>query len=718
MTFKSPALLLLFLICLTATILFTLRSVLFSSSVFDSGSVTLSALNEPVQLDRLENGMVRIILENTEDLETALGYVHARDRLWQLEKMHMAVNGKLSQHFGENFMRADLLTRVLLHPSGSVGDDGLAGFSDEQIQFFDRYAQGINAFIVEAGRNIPMQFTINGSVPTRWTVKDVAAAFIIQLWLLENGWQQEMVNLKVSNLIPPGLIPVLFGREAAAVFQRFEPNSSFLEQVRELLIADHQLRQLLNAPAQIEPVRSVAEIRADGSSDVLLTFQSGPQTPSFWYDTEIQSKLTEASKIHSFTLPGTPVLWAGSDDYVSWHPVHTKGFTDMLVPVPDNMVMERIALNTATGGSSLFRLIIGQETFSLLPDQRSAYLFSRPHTRPDQLLAAFPNVHRFGKDHPFDIYANHLNIIENYATEIVQNDPYIRTNGFKKGIEAGLSRQSFFEEGRILGFENPELLVTHEGRLQFAQNLSDIFAAYRSVASLSMAAEYLSNWDGQYNRYLTAATLTELSLLKTAENALASYIDEDVVDVLREINLVDPEIGVFLLQAHLAAQGSASPVSDQFFARRVQEALNELEAIFGPEPYEWRWGNVNRNTFSDAALCGNQTHTAFIRNRACSTLESISDITILGQRDLVNAAVIYIHEGNVQSRSFTSGVLQSRRAAGEQARHVSLLSPGYSENPFSRWFATGMNYWPYFEQFSLIPNTNVHSTLRVNPIEL
>lgn len=713
----SPVLLFFVVLILMVSAGLALRSALFSTNGFDSGNSTISGIQQPVVLNRTESGMVRIKSDHEADFEAALGYTHARDRLWQLEKMHRAVNSTHSVFTDESFMRADLLTRILLETGGQTRQT-FFGFTDDDMSRFSRYAAGINAFIDDAGRDIPLQFTISGATPSRWTADDVAGAFVLQLWLLETSWQQPLANLKASKLLPPGLAPVLFGLEAYAAFSSYDTSPAFLEQVSELLLADDQLRLVLNAPRQIQPVRSVAEWDTDGSASVLITFQSGPDTPGFWYDTAIIGAASPAGETRAFTLPGTPALWAGARTGYSWHPVQSSELADILVPAPGPAVPARISIRTAQGGSTLFRPFLTPDAFLLLPDQRASFAFARLNASAGSAFRGFPKPGTSTAETAVDPQNRHLLIIP-HATPAPASDPnqiQLQFSGLRPTVQETLAEQRFFTDNRLLSFQNHELLVTHRGRQKFAHSLSEIFQGYSSVPSIAMAAEYLSNWDGQYNRYLTAATLTEFTLIKTAENALASYLEPEVVKVFRSLNLIDPEIGIFLLDAHLTAQGRASPVSDQFFARRVQEALFELESAFGPEPYEWRWGNVNRNTFSDAALCAGPLKTTFIRRRACLTLETVNTISVLGQRDLVNAAVVFLREGNVETRTFTTALLQTGISPAGSVSHVSVLVPGYADNPFSPWFDSGMTAWPYFERFTPIPSQSVRSAKTLRPV--
>ncbi len=78
-----------------------------------SGALTLTGLKEPVEVLYDDYGVPHIYAQNEEDAYYALGYVHAQDRLFQMEMIRRAAGGRLSEILGPDFLKTDKLFRTL-----------------------------------------------------------------------------------------------------------------------------------------------------------------------------------------------------------------------------------------------------------------------------------------------------------------------------------------------------------------------------------------------------------------------------------------------------------------------------------------------------------------------------------------------------------------------------------------------------------------------------
>ena len=64
------------------------------------GTVSIAGIEQPVRIIRDGYGVPRIEAHNEHDLMFAQGYVHAQDRLWQMEMSRRVGEGRLSELFG------------------------------------------------------------------------------------------------------------------------------------------------------------------------------------------------------------------------------------------------------------------------------------------------------------------------------------------------------------------------------------------------------------------------------------------------------------------------------------------------------------------------------------------------------------------------------------------------------------------------------------------
>jgi len=686
-----------------------IRTSLFSSSTTETGKLQTPAVTAQTTLERTGGGMVHIDAATVSDAYTALGFVHARDRLWQLQRFRWAAHSAYTSRFGSDYLLADKLSSALLYTGERSVQESL-DISDEDYRLFGNYARGINAYIAKTGRHYPIQFTITDTTPELWDADDVARLFALQLWLHHTRWQQELANSVMASSLPPSLLPYLYTDDTIELMHQIQLPESAKESFSKLLYADAQLRELLNAPRQLEPIRSVSQQDAEGNEVSLVTLQSGPQAPSYWYD--ISVSIQNQPPVTGFTIPGTPILWTGSNERYSWVPESGYTSADLILPAGEDTRQERMLINTSSGEEALFRFTMNTDGFLIDDTPESPVVFNRLQHNSGRMLDSFRRA-AFGE--AVELSGPSSDETGMYPLSIrpaAPGDTFSSgTTGFSEHISQYLNQMPLFDTQRPLMLQEANAHETHPERREVAFRLSEILTELTTISDIDISRQYLSNWDGQYDRYAVAATLIELSLMKIAENALRNYLDEKDFELLQEIGLIDQVIGTQLIDAHYTAMNSEtdgiSPVSNAFFARRVQEALQDLRKIAGTETFEWRWGNVNKNTFTDRLLCGYEEEQLRNRSNACVRIERAQNVPVLGQEDLLNAALIYSDGNQIRSHALTTAVLQTIRNPGQSAKVHSVILPGHSSDPFSIYYTNGLNSWP---PYSVIPRT-VDSTI-------
>ncbi|MCA9923548.1 MAG: penicillin acylase family protein [Anaerolineales bacterium] len=149
------------------------------------GTLTVIGLEEPVSIIRDEYSIPHIYAENEHDLFFSLGYVHAQDRLWQMEFNRRSVSGRLSEIVGKSTSRIDYYYRNLrLY---AMADDIWANLDAESQSLLQAYADGVNAYVAANNNKLPVEFTILGFKPEPWTPIDTLA------------WGNMMANFLSSN---------------------------------------------------------------------------------------------------------------------------------------------------------------------------------------------------------------------------------------------------------------------------------------------------------------------------------------------------------------------------------------------------------------------------------------------------------------------------------------------------------------------------------------
>jgi len=137
------------------------------------GTVDIKGLKAKVTVQYDERGVPHIYAANERDLYRALGFVHAQDRLFQMEMVRRLANGELAEIFGPKLLDSDKLFRTLElreHAKTSIAQMDMDGPLGQSML---AYLDGINQF--QATHPAPMEFDLLGIPKRPFKPEDVAA---------------------------------------------------------------------------------------------------------------------------------------------------------------------------------------------------------------------------------------------------------------------------------------------------------------------------------------------------------------------------------------------------------------------------------------------------------------------------------------------------------------------------------------------------------------
>jgi penicillin amidase len=112
-----------------------------------------------------------VYAETRDDLFFAQGFVQAQDRLFQMDLWRRAVQGRLSEVLGPNFIERDLMTRRIQY-SGEVMSDWSSYGADTRA-IAASFVRGINAWVAMAASHPPEEFALAGWRPEVWQPEDL-----------------------------------------------------------------------------------------------------------------------------------------------------------------------------------------------------------------------------------------------------------------------------------------------------------------------------------------------------------------------------------------------------------------------------------------------------------------------------------------------------------------------------------------------------------------
>ncbi len=161
------------LLMLVLVVLVVISSLVYFNSLKPkySGELELATIENNTDVYFDDYGIPHIYAENQLDAMVALGYVHAQDRLWQMELMRRIAPGRLSEIFGEDMLKSDKFFVSLGIEEASQKSIEKLDVTSEVYQLATAYLDGVNQFM-DMGAT-PIEFTLIGIEKEHFQLKDI-----------------------------------------------------------------------------------------------------------------------------------------------------------------------------------------------------------------------------------------------------------------------------------------------------------------------------------------------------------------------------------------------------------------------------------------------------------------------------------------------------------------------------------------------------------------
>ncbi len=321
------------------------------------GQFTYPGLRAPVEVLVDEHGVPAVYARDEEDVFFAVGVLHARDRLWQMELYRRVTLGRLSEVLGDDTVDVDKRFLTL-----GLRDAARAEWERAPTQVrtsLERYAAGVNAYIasIQERRKRPLEFQILGFMPAPWEPLDSLAVGRLLAWRLAENHQAELVRAAVAAKFGAEAAMLLSGRypaSAPAILNGprppANPTTTTMAGPPPIAIAAQlppspPARKL---PAGLEWLSASAR-RANSNNWVLANRRTKAgrpilandphlqiEFPSVWFEMHLVAADLDVVGV---TIPGVPVVVLGHNARIAW------GITNTNADVQD-LAIERINVGT------------------------------------------------------------------------------------------------------------------------------------------------------------------------------------------------------------------------------------------------------------------------------------------------------------------------------------------------------------------------------------
>lgn len=296
-----------------------------------NGKLIMLDVKERVDIYRDEDGVVRIEARQDEDAFFAIGFVHAQDRIWQMEYKRRLAKGLLSEVVGLSALQSDKFMRTI--GLARSAKEAYSQLDEETRQNLVSYSQGVNAWI-ESNPVLPIEFHLLGIAPSMWDpVDSVLLTKLMALDLSQNFNDELLAGMLIKEI----------GAKSAGELLNGDPDD-----VRAITGLDAGMEYTINYELSSLSEELGLNKRSIGSNAWVVSgnhtkngkplLASDPhlraEIPSAWYLLEVDSKNL---KVVGATFPGMPYIVFGRNSRISW------ASTNLTADVQD-LYVERINL--------------------------------------------------------------------------------------------------------------------------------------------------------------------------------------------------------------------------------------------------------------------------------------------------------------------------------------------------------------------------------------
>jgi penicillin G amidase len=281
------------------------------------GSISAPGLTAPVQIIRDKWGVPHIYAENEHDLVFAQGYVHAQDRLWQLEFNRRIGSGTLSAIIGDSTLDIDRFMRTLGLRRAAEKDWALMS-ADMRVSL-QAYADGVNAYVDSHRSRLPLEFTILGVDPAPWTPIDSLTWGKVMAFNLGSNYDYELLRSRIiaelgneaaQTLLPP------YDSGAPVIVPAGTGNYTWLKGVdgstspTVSALLGHSETGAGSNNWVVSGSRTVT-----GKPLIADDMHLGLNMPSVWYENSLHGGRFDVA---GYSFPGVPLIIVGHNSRIAW----------------------------------------------------------------------------------------------------------------------------------------------------------------------------------------------------------------------------------------------------------------------------------------------------------------------------------------------------------------------------------------------------------------
>ena len=297
------------------------------------GDVRVDRIRDVVTIERDAYGIPVITARDRNDLAFATGFVHGQDRFFQMDLSRRRASGELAEIFGRVAVALDKRNR--LHRFRNRARAILAGLGGAESELIAAYAAGVNAGLRTLGVR-PFEYLLLRAKPRPWMPEDtLLVAYNMFLELNDERAERDWRRGLAYRGLPRNMFDFVYPEGTS-----WDAPLSGVPRAPLPLPQATQVRGPAASPAKtVKPVTAADESAMAGSNNwavsgalsdsgraiVANDMHLALTVPNVFYRARLVVAGDEPLDLNGVTLPGVPLLIAGSNGRIAWANTNSNG---------------------------------------------------------------------------------------------------------------------------------------------------------------------------------------------------------------------------------------------------------------------------------------------------------------------------------------------------------------------------------------------------------
>ena len=286
-----------------------------------------------------EHGIPTVTAKNWQDLIEAQGFIHASERLFQMDLIRRASAGRLAELFGEKALEHDIKRTKL--GILEVAQQAVDGMQPEEKRFCSYYSNGVNRFINEYKNRWGFEYFILRHAPKRWTCHDTLLVLLQMADDLSGFGERQAYQAWWAKHLPSEWADFLFNQNHPWSKPLFGQNQDPIPEVPNELalasdsISSEEVETALKMAKKLHPKTvSLGSNNWAYRTRTNLLLANDPHlaysVPAIWYAQRLE--ITETNeRLAGVSIPGIPAIVIGMNRNLAWAFTNTGEDIDDLI---------------------------------------------------------------------------------------------------------------------------------------------------------------------------------------------------------------------------------------------------------------------------------------------------------------------------------------------------------------------------------------------------